>query len=88
MTRKPEPHHEDCLALFEKLSEFIDDELDARTCNEIRRHIAACTPCEVCVETLRRTVKLCCGLQNDPIPSELSTRLQSLVDQYVAKGKE
>jgi len=83
MTRKPEPGNQDCLALFEKLSEFIDGELDERTCRRIRRHIAACTPCEVCVETLRRTVKLCRHLQSDPVPGELSTRLQALVKQYV-----
>ncbi len=84
MTRKPEPGHEECLALFEKLSEFIDGELDERTCRRIRQHIADCAPCEVCVETLKRTVGLCRHLESDPVPEELAARLQDLVHRYVA----
>ena len=34
--------HPDCLALFEKLSEFIDKELDEPTYREIDRHAQTC----------------------------------------------
>jgi len=83
MTPRPEPGSHDCLALFEKLSEFVDGELDEDTCRRIREHIADCAPCEVCVETLKRTVKLCRHLQHDPVPEALHARLQDMVKQYV-----
>jgi anti-sigma factor RsiW len=77
------PHdHEQCIALFEKLSEYLDNELDNATAQTIRAHLDACKPCQVCLATLKRTVSLCHTLKESPVPKDLSRRLQELIRQY------
>ncbi len=37
--------HQHCLEMFEKLSEYIDGELDHATCAEIEEHANNCVAC-------------------------------------------
>jgi anti-sigma factor RsiW len=71
--------HDKCLALFEKLSEYLDDELDSQECRRIEDHIRDCCHCHICFETLKRTVDFCRHAHEDPIPSSLSNRLGELI---------
>lgn len=73
--------HKYCLELFEKLSEYIDGELDHATCSEIKRHAEDCVPCFACLETLKRTVALCKNVEDKPIPLNLSEKLRNIIEQ-------
>jgi RNA polymerase sigma-70 factor (ECF subfamily) len=72
-------HHKNCLILFERLSEYIDRELDAATCQDIEAHIKACKPCQVCLETLKQTVNLCRNLERHRVPEAFSNRLKDSI---------
>ncbi|WP_173047613.1 anti-sigma factor [Nitrospira sp. KM1] len=48
-----------CLDILRRLSAFIDDELPAQICKELRHHLGACPSCEVFIASLRATVTLC-----------------------------
>ncbi|MFO0775307.1 MAG: zf-HC2 domain-containing protein [Nitrospiraceae bacterium] len=48
-----------CLTVLRAVSEFLDDELPADLCQQIRRHIGACPNCERFAATLRHTLRLC-----------------------------
>jgi anti-sigma factor RsiW len=77
------PHdHKQCRALFEKLSEYLDNELDSAAAQAIKAHLDACKPCQVCVATLKRTVSLCRAVGNTPVPEDLSRRLLELIQRY------
>lgn len=54
---------DDCKQVFALLSEYLDADLPAGTCQELEAHIAGCPPCVEFVESLRRTVELCRGHQ-------------------------
>lgn len=73
----------DCLAMFEKLSAYIDNELDDLTCQKIEAHARDCIPCQACLETLRQTIGMCRSLATDeePVPEAFSSRLKSLILQ-------
>lgn len=47
-----------CREILEKLSEFIDEDLDPSICDEIEKHMEGCSPCVAFVNTLKKTVKL------------------------------
>jgi anti-sigma factor RsiW len=72
-------HHRNCIAVFEKLSEYLDRELDRAGLIEMENHLRDCTPCQVCLETLRRTVSLCGNLKRDPVPESFSQRLREMI---------
>ena len=71
--------HRHCLELFEKLSEYLDNELDEATCKDIEKHIKACVPCFVCLQTLKRTVDLCKQACGRPIPEDFSKKLRQVI---------
>ena len=80
-------HHHDhaaCIALFTKLSEYIDNELDEVTCKDIEAHLADCPCCNACMETLKRTVAFCREVEERPVPDSLSQRLQEIVSGLTA----
>jgi anti-sigma factor RsiW len=58
--------HGRCLDILRQLSAFIDDELTADICDEIRHHLGACPNCEDFVASLRQTVALC---RHQPAPT-------------------
>ncbi len=72
--------HQHCLEMFEKLSEYIDGELDHATCAEIQKHADDCVACFACLETLKRTVALCHNVEDKPIPHNLSEKLKEIIE--------
>ena len=46
----------DCRSLFEKLSEYLDGELDPAVCSRIEEHLADCPPCVAFLRSLRRAI--------------------------------
>jgi len=77
---KDEHNHKHCLELFERLSEYLDNELDEITCQEIEQHIKECVPCFVCLQTLKRTVDLCKQTVDKPVPEVFSQKLSELIE--------
>ena len=72
--------HKHCLELFEKLSEYIDGELDHATCAEIQKHAKDCVACFSCLETLKRTVALCKNVKDQQVPSDVSEKLKQFIE--------
>lgn len=70
-----------CLRILRQLSAYIDDELSASICQEIRRHLGACPHCETFVMSLRQTVLLC---RHSPAPT-LSAADRAFMRQKILK---
>lgn len=64
-----------CLEMFKKLSEYIDNELDGSARRALEHHLDECTACRICLATLKKTVTLCRHMDNAPVPEGLSVRL-------------
>lgn len=71
--------HKDCIKMFERLSEYLDNELDTMTCKDIETHASTCISCKVCLQTLKRTVDLCKSSGSQPVPKEFSRRLMGAI---------
>jgi len=81
MTTTTHQHNDRCLDLFKKLSEYIDQELDAATCQKIEQHVKNCPPCQACLETLKTTAGLCHRIEEAPVPVALSDRLKKMINE-------
>lgn len=84
----PNHPHSNCLALFEKLSEYIDRELDAPTCKDIEAHIQDCKPCQVCLGTLKQTIALCKHLEHRKVPEAFHHKLKGAISDLTGKHTE
>jgi anti-sigma factor RsiW len=67
------------MEIFESLSEYVDEELAAKTCKEIEVHLADCENCRVVVNTLRRTVTLYHSIPEQTIPGDVRLRLHKKI---------
>jgi anti-sigma factor RsiW len=79
--------HQQCRSFFEKLSEYIDHELDPATCEVIEKHLQDCQPCQACLATLKQTVALCREMKSTDskaIPEEFSKRLRAMIQQTLS----
>lgn len=78
MTCSP-PDHAHCLELFDRLSEYIDGEMDEAQRREIEAHIAQCVACFGCLQSLRRTIALCKQAGRQTVPAVFSEKLQTMI---------
>ena len=74
---------QDCEAIFARLSEYLDQELPAATCEELESHIRNCQPCVEFVNSLKKSVGLhrACAPTSDP-PALSPAVKQSLREAY------
>jgi RNA polymerase sigma-70 factor (ECF subfamily) len=79
-------HGEECRRIFALLSEYLDAELPAETCDEIEAHLSDCPPCLEFLESLRRTVELCRTFQPGEMPGPLSEQVRSELRQLYEKA--
>jgi len=77
---------EDCKKDFERLSEYLDGELDDDVCREIERHFRHCPECRECVATMKKTIQLCKAVANEKIPSDARERLMSMLRQCFSRN--
>ena len=64
-------HSEHCKEIFALLSDYLNLELPAGTCQEIETHLSGCPPCVEFVESLRKTVELCRRYRPRELPAPL-----------------
>jgi anti-sigma factor RsiW len=65
----------ECKEMLEKLSEYIDGELDPKLCQDLEKHMADCNPCLIFVNTLKKTISLFKYASSEPLPKEVHLRL-------------
>jgi RNA polymerase sigma-70 factor (ECF subfamily) len=78
--------HKECKKYFGKISQYLDGELDAQSCEKIRQHLLACPECRHCVDSLRKTIDICRNMPKEEIPEEIRKNLlQTLRDAFSDK---
>jgi anti-sigma factor RsiW len=73
----------DCQSVFALLSEHLEQELPAESCEELERHIQDCAPCVEFVESLKKSIAL--GREYQPpvtAPPLAPTVKESLKEAY------
>jgi anti-sigma factor RsiW len=81
----------DCQSVFALLSEHLDQELPAESCDELERHIQDCAPCVEFVESLKKSIVLGRGykppVEVAPLTPEVKESLKEAYDRMLAARK-
>ena len=77
-----------CQEILQKLSEYIDGELDPKLCVELDRHMEDCHPCLVFVDSLKKTITLYKYAASEPLPKEIHLRLREFLKKECKDCKE
>jgi anti-sigma factor (TIGR02949 family) len=76
-----------CMEYFERISEYLDGELDADLCKKIEAHLDECPECRECVGSLKRTIHLCREGGQERIPAAVLSRLKSNLHDCLKKDR-
>jgi hypothetical protein len=68
-----------CREVFERLSDYLDQEAVAEVCKELEAHIKECEHCRIEVNTLKRTVELYKRMPCCDVPGGVKERLFKVI---------
>ncbi|MFW6033918.1 MAG: anti-sigma factor family protein [bacterium] len=75
-----------CEEALRLLAAHLDDELPDHTDGEMKRHLERCRSCWSRAEFERHLKDKVATLRQEPVPPELSSRVQSLVREFTTLG--
>jgi len=73
-----------CKEFLQELSDFLDESVDGELRTRLEAHISECPNCFVILDTTKRTIQVYKGLEAQPIPDEVHTRLMAALDRKLA----
>lgn len=77
----------ECREIFARLSEYLDGELDPEICSHLEGHLGDCPPCQVFLESLRRTVGLVGGIPAPKLPDEMRRNVLEAWERLCREGR-
>ena len=75
-----------------RLSDYLDEDLDAATGVEVEKHLRACSTCLALADSLRRTIELCRAYEPSVNPRPLTpwarAELENAWQKALADGQD
>lgn len=62
----------ECAEIARLLSDYLDRDLPADTCDAVAAHLQSCEHCSDAADNLRRTVDLCRQYRNESLPGPMA----------------
>lgn len=79
--------HEECRKYADRISEFLNGELDEASREEIEQHLCDCPECRECIESLRKTVDVLKHTPREPVPADTKRRIREALKACLAQGE-
>jgi len=76
-----------CRQVIDKISEYIDGELDPELVRELERHLEHCEDCRIVVDTMHKTVEIFYHTEPAGLPDDVRQRLNGMFTQRFRKEK-
>jgi anti-sigma factor (TIGR02949 family) len=67
-----------CRQVIDKISEYIDGELDPELVRELERHLEHCEDCSIVVDTTHKTVEIFYRTEPAALPDDVRERLNGM----------
>lgn len=81
--KRPVRRSRKCREIFANLSEYLDGNLEAESCERMRRHIDACPACVAFIEDLKRAIDGCRALEVCPEEEARPVLRRLLTEEYL-----
>ena len=70
-----------CEELLAMLNDYVDGDIDPGVCDDLKRHLDGCNPCQVVVDNIRQTITLYKAGEVYPMPDEFRACLHQTLKQ-------
>ena len=75
-----------CKEFVDGISDFIDDEIAPDLRERLKKHITECPNCWVVYDTTKKTIQVFKGMEAQPLPEDVRSRLVQAVQKRMAAG--
>jgi hypothetical protein len=75
-----------CKEFLGWLNEYLDESGDAEVRKHVESHISCCPNCWVIFDTTKKTVQIYKGMDPQPIPGDVQSRLMSALQRRMGGG--
>ena len=76
-----------CKDFLNELNEYLDETMDADVRRRVEEHISECPNCFVVCDTTKKTIQVFRGLEPQPIPEDVHSRLMLALQRKRAAGQ-
>jgi RNA polymerase sigma-70 factor, ECF subfamily len=73
------PRGQGCPDVLRMLSQRLEGEIDANACAAMEQHLATCPHCRGEYDGLKRTLAICSGHADEPVPAEVQAKVRAAV---------
>ena len=77
-----------CNQFLEELSEYLDETTAGEARQKLEQHVSECPNCWVMVDTTKKTIAIYKGMEPEPLPDRLHSRLMTALSKMSAKRAE
>jgi hypothetical protein len=74
-----------CKQFLLELNDYLEDVLDPASREELRKHVNECPNCWVVCDTTQRTLKIYKGMEAQPLPEKVQSRLMEAINKKIAE---
>jgi anti-sigma factor RsiW len=74
-----------CKQFLQELNDYLEDVLDPESREELNKHVNECPNCWVVCDTTRRTLRVYKGVEAQPLPREVQSRLMEAIEKKIAE---
>lgn len=75
-----------CKDFLRELSDYLDEHTDPATRAELEVHITQCPNCWVLLDTTKKTIEVYRGMEPQPLPDRVRTKLMDVLKQRCTRG--
>jgi len=73
-----------CKDFLRELSDYLDESVDQEVRAKIEKHISECPNCWVIADTTRKTIRIYKGMDPQPLPADVESRLMRALEKKLA----
>jgi anti-sigma factor RsiW len=74
-----------CKQFLQELNDYLEDVLDPASREELRKHVNECPNCWVVCDTTQRTLRIFKGMEAQPLPDTVQTRLMEAIRRKMSE---
>ena len=75
-----------CKEFVDGISDFIDDDIAPDLREKLQKHISECPNCWVVHDTTKKTIQVYKGMEAQPLPEDVHSRLMKAIEKRMAMG--
>ncbi len=77
-----------CKEFLEELNDYLDETVDQELRRRLETHVSECPNCFVIFDTTKKTIQVYKGVEPQPIPEDVHSRLMKALEKKLAAARQ